>query len=144
MIMLGGKRKSTDECDRGKDPKVLQGRLRAAIWGLHHSQPLSMAAMSDLRFKTKGLDAELGSDCDFKRIVGAVRALVSELSVVGKAPRNSSFRGQNANDWHGSGIQGCSGSVQTAGYTGCFGGCGGSYGSADSLSEEIVVASPEY
>ena len=46
---------------------------------------LSMGAMSDLRFKAKALDAELGKDSDSKRVTGAARALVSELPVVGKA-----------------------------------------------------------
>lgn len=44
-----------------------------------------MAVMSDLRHKAKELDSQLSQDSDSKRVTGAVRALVSELPVVGKA-----------------------------------------------------------
>ncbi len=45
----------------------------------------AMAVLSDLKFKAKALDAELSKDSDTKRIIGATRALISEIPVVGKA-----------------------------------------------------------
>jgi hypothetical protein len=45
----------------------------------------NMAVMSDLRHKAKATDSALALDSDPKRVVGAVRALVSELPIIGKA-----------------------------------------------------------
>ena len=45
----------------------------------------SMAVMSDLRFKARSLDVELGKDSDGQRAKGAIRALISEIPVIGKS-----------------------------------------------------------